>query len=910
MVAIVPEVLDLPVRRSKLRPPRLGGGLVPRPRLTARLDRSLEVPFTLISAPAGFGKTTLLVDWCGSVNVASAWLTLDAGDRQLGRFVSNVVAAIDAFVPDLGALVPDLIRRPHTVPADEIGAVLADHLFDLPRDAVLVLDDFHVAASADLERFLSGLLQAAPPSFHLVLATRRDPALPLARLRLQGRLNELRAADLRFDESETAALLRAAGYAAETPSSIAVLHQQTGGWIAGLRLALLALPAVDDRSRLSEVMAGEQHLMDFLVEEVLSAQPVAIQDFLLRTAMVDRVSAPLADALLTTALPGGSAMVLQRLVRDTLVLETADDDGDWFSYHPLLRSLLRHQIGIRLSAADAADLHQRAGDWFAAHGFVEPALHHRIAAGDMVGAATLVEEAVPGALDGEDWNAVAGWLELLPEALVHARPGLLLAKAWVSNFSGRSVPVRAMFAELDPLLTVMDDPDARAVFAAERDALAFGALSSSGRDPDTATRLAHSGVARQPYRHRLAAGLAIFGLGCALQTAGRTEDAVRWLTETSELSEERIDAGSIRALGGLVFVHRQAGNFRACEDVARHGLALAERHGLPVAAGWLGWILGWFAYERDDLGAASAHFTAIAADHRRVHFHCACEAMVGLVLAYHARGMGAEAAATLRRLLELILDANALEYLPLFRCFEARLALLQGDRQRAIDWLAMDELIGIESNSFDAFDHPLVTRVKLLLAEGSGRSLARARRDLETLRTFAATRHHQAHQIEILALTAIAHEATGQADDALAALRAAISLAEPVGFVRTFVELGEGIAPPLRRLAAQDGAGPFAARLLLLSAGTGASSEDPTATVSDRELSIMELLTARELEVLGCLARRLSYQEIGEALFISLPTVKSHASNIYGKLGAGNRREALAKAQSMGWTPQPAKALS
>jgi LuxR family maltose regulon positive regulatory protein len=873
--------------------------------LTTRLDRSLQVPLTLVAAPAGFGKTTLLTEWAASHAIPVAWLTLDAGDRDLMHVTTHIVAAIETLVPGIGTPVRDLLRRPHPSPAAEIGACLADALFDLPHDIVLVVDDFHLAASAEVERFLNGLLQAMPRLFHLILATRSDPALPLARMRLYGHVNELRAADLRFTNQEATALFIASGYAGGNDAAlIAALQQQIGGWIAGLRLAMLALPAIEDLTRIADVVLGDQHLMDFLVEEVLAAQSETVQDFLLRTAIVDRICAPLADTLLD--LPRGeSQTVLQRLLHESLFLEPTDD-GEWLRYHPLFHSLLLHQLEIRLPPEEIAALHARASSWFAARGSLDLAIQHSIAAGDIAGAATLVEQHVPTALDREDWNTVADWLRLLPEAIISSRPTLLLARGWVSHFSGRSVPIRGMLSEFNALLATLDaDPAAKAALEAERDALSIGALLATDQDPHDAVAFARRAVAHIPPHHRLATGLATFGLGCALQAIGRTDEAIRWLTGVAERTEERMDAGSIRSLGGLMFVHRQVGNVRASQEAARHILTLAERHTLPVATGWARWMLGWLAYERDDLETATEHFSAIVADYHRVHLHCTCEAMFGLTLVYHAQGMPLEAASTLSRLLEIIFDRNALEYLPLFRGFEARLALLQGEPRRAIDWLKMADGVAIDSNSLDAFDHAFLTRVKVLLAEGSDESLAQARRDVEALRAYTETRHHQAHLVELLALSALVHDAQGQTGAALAEMKRSVELAALHGFYRTYVDLGSVLTTLLRRLAAHGSNGTYLHHLLRTFDANPSSINPemalPASVTPDGH--VLELLTVREAEVLECLHRRLSYEEIGAELFIAPQTVKSHVTKVYAKLGVGNRRQALAMAQSLGWAP-------
>jgi LuxR family maltose regulon positive regulatory protein len=893
---------DSPIRRGKIRQPVHNRNTMQRPRLTTRLDDCLHVPLTLVSAPAGFGKTTLLSEWAGRQTHPVAWLTVDADDRDLSRMVMHLVAAIDTVVPSIGDRVHDLLNRPRQVSAAEIGVWLADELLDLPHDIVLIVDDYHLAASGDIERFLAGLLRSPAPHFHLLLATRRDPALPLARMRFRGQLQELRASDLRFSLDETATLLATSGHAEASPALIDALHEQIGGWIAGLRLALLILPTITDPARIGEIVAGEQHVMDVLVDEVLTAQPEAVQKFLLRTAVVDRFCASLADALLAHESISHTPEILEWLLREGLMLEPSPDE--WLHYHPLFRSLLRHQLDIRLPPETIADLHARASAWFAAQGLIAPAIQHLITAGDTFGAASLVEEHVFPALRLEDWNAVADWLEMLPESIIHTRPVLLLAKMWISHFSGRWVPIRNLVSEFNALLSTLEgDRSAIAELESQRDALLSIRWNLAiDQDPHEAVAFARRVVDQVPDYFPLAAGVASVGLGAALQTLGRTEEAIHWLTDIVEQGEERIDARSIRALMGLMFVHRAAGNVRASEETAQYMLVLAERQDFPLSAGWAHWLLGWLAYEHDELEAAHMHFALVVADRRRVHLRCTCEAMFGLALVYQAKQLPVDVASTLKRLLEILFENNALEYLPNYRAFVARLALLQGEPWRAIDWLESEEGVTVACNSLYAFDHAFLTRIKILLAIGSPESVTRARADLEMLQAITGARNQRSQWIETLALTAMARAAQGETQAALATLRESIALGGPAGFRRTYLELKAGLGPLCRQLAQS---APRMDHLEPLLAALDDAESRQTRTESElaghNGVQVLEVLTTREAEVLEHLHRRLSYQEIGEALFISPQTVKSHVTKIYEKLGVGNRREALLKAQSLGW---------
>lgn len=304
------EACDSAIRRTKLRHPQVGDHLIPRPRLMTALDRSLHVPLTLVVAPAGFGKTTLLVEWARQQTVSVAWLTVDETDRSLRRFLTYFSAVIGAAIPEVAEGLQTLLRQADG-PATDIGELLADHLLDLPRELVIIIDDVHLAASSDVTQLLGGLVQLAPAQVHLILGTRNDPVLPLSQLRVRGNLHELRAGDLRCRDDEVQALLSQTPSVPHDPAVIAALQRQTGGWIAALRLAALTLPHAHDLGETTDRMAADEHLMSILLDEVLARQPAATQAFLLRTALVDRLCPALADALLADATATSSHVMLE-----------------------------------------------------------------------------------------------------------------------------------------------------------------------------------------------------------------------------------------------------------------------------------------------------------------------------------------------------------------------------------------------------------------------------------------------------------------------------------------------------------------------------------------------------------------------------------------------------------------------
>lgn len=887
---------EIPIRRRKLTAPRLGGHLVARPRLMARLDQSLDVPLTLVAGPAGFGKTTAVAQWLAGVATPAAWLTLDEGDANPRRFVTHLVAALAGVL----SLDPEhslrLLHAPRAIPLADIGDTLADDLFDTIDDVIVVIDNAHMLASPGAVSFLSHVLALMPPAIHLVLISRTDPALPLARLRAQAQVNDLRATELRFTDAEAASLIALLAPHAATPALVDLLQTQTEGWVTGLRLAAQALTPSRDPAQFMQAAPGRGQIMQFLVEEALARESAEGQEFLLRLSIPERVTLPLASAL-----TGSSAREIQRyldrLVQANLFLEPVADDEEWFQFHPLFRQLLRHQLALHYPPEAIADLHRLAGQWFSARGLIDDAVTQFLLAEDHVAAASLIEEHISSVLSREDWQAIAGWLRKLPEELINSRPRLLLARAWVAHLSGRAAPLRGLLAALHALVQDAGERPFASALQSEADILSLATLLPIEQGPEAVLETTEHALLHLPEDHRFALGLAHGYTGMALQALGKEREARQYLEELAERQAEQIDACTIRALLGLIFIHRQAANWRECREVATQTLTLTERHGLAVTAGWAHLFLGWIAYEEDALEPAMTHFSAIVSDHARMHLSCVREAIFGAALVSHARGEPEAADVALQHLTDIIIGVSALEHLPVVQGFAARLALLRGDIDRAGRWLDTAN-VTIDSNTLHAFEHALLTRARTLLALGSPAHLAGAVADLERLRARAEAAHHRARLVEIWALLALVRQAQGDHGTAMQAITQSLAMTRGNAFLGAYRELGPAMQPLLRRVAA-DGLSPHWLAPLVEPAGNAM----PAAPAPD--MRALALLTMRECDVLERLGRRLSYQEIADELFISPGTVKRHAGSIYSKLGVSNRREALVRAQALGWRMGP-----
>ncbi len=440
---------------TKLYVPTLRRGLVTRPRLSERLNRGGESKLTLVSAPAGFGKTTLLAEWLASTPVEkqTAWLSLDPSDNEAAPFWPYVIAALQTAAPGIGATALSLLQGPQPPPIETVFATLLNELSALPNDVVLVLDDYHVIDAHDIQDGMSFLLEHLPPRLHLVITTRADPALPLARLRARGELVEIRAADLRFTPEEAAAYLNEVMGLDLGASEVVALEARTEGWIAALQLAALSIQGRDDVAGFIAGFAGDdRYIVDYLADEVLHRQPEHVRQFLLQTSILGRLTGPLCDAV--TGHEGGTAM-LEALDRGNLFLVPLDDRRRWYRYHQLFADVLRTRL-FDEQPAWVPDLHRRASHWYEHNGDRSEAIRHALAGEDFDRAASLIELAVPALRQGHHEVTALRWLRALPDEVIGRRPVLSVAYAWALLSIGELEDVERRLGDGERWLTATD----------------------------------------------------------------------------------------------------------------------------------------------------------------------------------------------------------------------------------------------------------------------------------------------------------------------------------------------------------------------------------------------------------------------------------------------------------------------
>ena len=446
--------MSTPILATKLYIPRLRPNVVSRPRLIERLNEGLHRNLILISAPAGFGKTTLVSEWVAGCDRPVAWLSLDEGDNDPTRFLTYLVAALQTIAPNIGVGVLGALQSPQPPPTEAILTALLNEITAIPDNFVLVLDDYHVLDAKPIDHALTFLSSICHHSMHLVIATREDPQLPLARLRARGQLTELRAADLRFTASEAAEFLNQVMGLGLSAADIAALEDRTEGWIAGLQLAALSLQGRQDVPGFIRAFAGDhRYIVDYLVEEVLQRQPEPVRSFLLQTSILDRLHGPLCDAV--TGQEEGNAR-LEALERGNFFVVPLDDKRHWYRYHHLFAEVLSAHL-MAEQPDQVATLHRRASEWYEQNGLAADAIRHALAAEDFERAADLIELAVPAMRRSRQEATVLGWLKALPDELVHCRPVLSVGYAWALLAVGELEAVEARLRDAERWLDTTAD---------------------------------------------------------------------------------------------------------------------------------------------------------------------------------------------------------------------------------------------------------------------------------------------------------------------------------------------------------------------------------------------------------------------------------------------------------------------
>ena len=902
-----------------------------RPRLIERLNEGLlegrTAGVTLISAPAGFGKTTLISEWAASCNCMVAWLSLDEEDSDLTRFLVYLIAALRTVAPNLGDGVISALQASQSPPGEPVLIALLNEITTLSDRTILVLDDYHLIDAKPVDQALTFLLEHLPRQMHLVITTREDPQLPLARLRAQGRLTELRAADLRFTPAEAAEFLNQVMSLKVSAEDIAALDHRTEGWIAGLQLAALSMRGREDVHGFITSFAGDdRYIVDYLVEEVLQHQPEPIRNFLLQTAILDRMNGPLCDAIIGNHQTGGRAL-LEALQRGNFFVVPLDDKRHWYRYHHLFAEVLR--LHLMAEQPDQVPiLHRRASEWYEHNGTPADAIRHALAGEDFERAADLTERIFPAMSRIRQEGILLGWLKTLPEALIRSRPVLCNLYAGALMQTGEIQGVEGWLLAAERWLNLKNDgrerPDAASETMVVVDQEEFRRLPGAVAVHRAGQALLLGNVARAmkyaqqaldlaPEDDFLRRGGAATLLGLAYWTDGDLEAAQRMYAEgMASLQQANFISDVIGCALALADITMAQGRLREAIRIYERALQLAAEHGKPTLRGTADMLVGMgdLCREQNDLQAAVQYLrrSKEQGEHTGLPQNpYRWRVAMARILAQQGDLDGA---------LDLLEEAECLyvgDFSPNVRPVAAsktRVWVVQGRLAEALGWARGQNLTVHDDLSYlREFEH--ITLARILLAQyqcdPTDRSILEAVGLLERLLKAAQAGGRDGSAIEILVLQALVHQAQGDIPAALLPLQQALALAEPEGYVRIFVDEGPAMAQLLLEAAARGILPDYTGKLLeasqpeqppvLAALGQAGQGRFP---LSDPSQSQIEPLSQREREILRLFQTELSGPQIADELVIALSTVRSHTKSIFSKLGVNNRRAAVKRASELG----------
>ncbi len=898
---------------TKFNIPRIRTHIVPREGLILRLKDGLKCKLTLISAPAGFGKTTLIGEWARSLDRSVGWLSLDESDNDIIHFLSYFIVALQSVNEDIGQDELKRLRSPHPLPIEETLIAIINQINALSEEVVLILDDYHLISTSSIHEAVAYFLDHMPENVHLVIISRADPPLPLARLRGRGEIAEFRQNDLRFTIDEAADFLQEVMEVGIDLEDVRALNSRTEGWVAGLQMAAVSLQGQEDVSKFVRIFTGSnRYILDYLIEEVLQRQPRSIQQFMLQTSILDRLNSLLCDAIVSEigdwrlethdplqspVTDLRSQVILEHLESSNLFIFPLDDNRQWYRYHRLFRDLLRKHLQ-QLSPDLIPDLHRRAADWFEEAGMLSDAIEHALAAQDFDHAAQLVEQVAEEILMRSEVGTFARWLEKLPEETLDGHPHLILYHTWCLIVTGASNDViERQLRNIDEINGVLS-----ARVAAIRAYLAIyqGDLSS-------AWELSHVAWERLPEDDLFLRGILSLIFGISLLAKGDVEAGIESLSDVFQASQEvdNVMVGTI-TISHLARLRMRAGELKEAHDMYQRAIDLArDENGqtLPIAGeAFMG--LGEIWLQKNDLVKAE-EFILKGIQHTEAWSDVAAlEGYLALARVRQAQNRGAEVAPLVEKARELAVQfkTTTLDDI-MVDLHEVKLFLAQGDLEAAIAWIEernVENFLGSEQwveQTGNFHDHlrkyELIILSRVLIAKGESQ---RALEILIPLLEAMKELRRVDLVLEVLILQAIARQADGNFEAAMLSIEEALSLAEPGGFIRIFINEGTVMAKLIYEASQREISPEYCGKLL--SAFPDPTQNDVPSRTIDAEW--VEPLSPRENEVLCLIAEGLSNKEIAERLFLSLGTVKVHTRNIYGKLCVSNRTQAVAKARSFG----------
>ncbi len=864
--------MSLNLLATKLYTPPARKNLVQRPRLVRMLNDAwqMDKKLTLVSASAGYGKTTLVTEWVRSLQAKSAWISLDETDNDPTRFLTYLIAALQLIDRSIGEKTQPMLQSPQPLPTELVLTTLLNEISVVPTPFILVLDDYHLIQTLSIHGKLDFLVEHQPPQMHLLIITREDPPLPLARLRARGQMVEIRQNDLRFLPEECADFLQRVMGLDLTAEDIIALERRTEGWIVGLQLAAVSMQGRDDLSSFIESFTGSSHyVLDYLIEEVFERQPVDAQDFLLKTSILHRLSGPLCDAVVNRT---GSRDVLDRLEHANLFIFALDQSRTWYRYHRLFADLLRQ----RLHAADTISentLHRLASQWFATEGLFPEAIQHTLEASDWDQAAALISHNIVPMLRSGELMTLLSWLKALPDEVIFTRPELCQNYGWVLTLTGQ-LDAANVYLEQAENIARGDQTLLGPILVAR----AYH-LRVRGNIP-LAIDYARRALSILPQTDALSRGLAALTLGLAYWNIGNFQESEQAFLEVDRAAQQSGNHyARMTALTYLANIQAVFGHLHQAAELCRQVIQLGGQSP-PVAPAHIGLAGLFYEWNQLDLALKEAQIGIVQSQHTGNPLILSDGYRI-LAVIHQARGEPEAALSTLNNADQLVEShqVSPLSRLRIAAC-HVQVALAQDNITNAQFW--SEKVTEPVDNTL--FDPCLgLVPIHLLLAH---HKKAEAAERLNQLYDTACLKCCGAGMVEVRLLQSLAADSSV---DALNFLQDALKQAQPEGYIRTFVDKGKPMKALLERMKSQGGE--LREYILTLLPAFGETGKRSVLQ------PLAEPLSERELDVLRLLDQGLSNREIARRLVVTIGTVKSHVHSIIDKLGVSSRTQATAQAR-------------
>lgn len=901
---------------TKLSIPMVPKDHVHRPRLLDFLEKSRHLPIQTIIAPAGYGKSTLVASWVEKLDWPASWLSLDENDNDLRRFIIYFINAVHFSFP--GALEKSLefMRAEKLPPIQQIAGCLSTELGLIGEDFLIALDDVHLIKDKQIYDLLTEIFRHPPKYFHLILISRIDPFLPVAKLRAQRLLQEIRMNDLRFTNDEIQIFLNRKTQEVLEKHLVQEISKKTEGWITGITLAALSIRHQQDfGSILSELDGSPEYVMEYLFSEVLSAQPRQIIDYLIQTSFLNRFCTDLCQAILPDPAESESEeneidalQFIAFLKKENMFIVKLSNDNKWYRYHHLFEKLLRQHLKREMRPKEIAALHTRAASWFEENGYVDEAIHHSLAAGDPDAATNIIEKNRISTIDRGQTDMLRSWLKKIPPEIKERRPDLLLGKAWVFFDHTRISEILPLIEQVESLI---DERTSNLGILAE---IYFfkGVIHYFQENSSRCIQYFIEAAKQIPNRLFLVLNAETECWTCmALHANGQKDQAIQKLHGSIRKRDIREGILLSRLTFALCFIHILEGEFLQSLQENQRMKEVCRVNQLVFAETWAFFMEGNAALQLFDLKTADQCFSHVMENRYTISPRAALDAMAALAVTLQYMGRsGDEVDQVIHVATEYAQWANTPAFFEIIHSLRARISILRGNLESAIQW--QRSVSQTEGDLVMLFfqEIPAITECRVLIASRSNSSLTDAVGRLDTLCEKTRSWNNTYQQFQCMVLQAVAMYYLGQTQEALKTIEQTVQLAGPGNWLFPFVEQGKPITELMKQLPEKDADKSIVSRILqTLDTYEYPNSSSTSGRLSQRILPghtgldnqpLIESLTNREMEILTLLTEHLYNKEIAERLFISIETVKTHLKRIYEKLDVGNRRDAVAKASKIG----------